>query len=338
MLNHCKKTFIVAEISANHNNCLNTAIKTIEAIAASGADAVKVQTYKPQSLSLNINNEYFGPKQSGPWKGIKPWDLYQQACMPYAWQAQLKAKSEELGLLFFSSPFDFEAVDFLESLDIPMYKIASFEITDIPLIEKVAKTGKPIIISTGVATDLDIQLAIDTCIGVQNHNITLLKCTSQYPATLELANLRTIPDMQSRFNVNIGLSDHTMGFLVPIVAVSLGATMVEKHFILDRKMGGPDSTFSMEPQEFKVMVKHIRDTEITLGVVSYEKTTEDLARRRSLFAVKDIEAGDRIESTSVRSLRPGAGIHPKYIDSVIGKTAKTRIEKGTPLSFNLFED
>lgn len=324
------KTFIIAELSANHNNDFNLALKTIEAMASAGADAVKVQTYKPESLTINSDTGYFAPKTEGLWKGYTPWKLYSEAAMPYEWQPKLKKIAEDLGLVFFSSPFDKEAVDFLESINVPMYKIASFEITDIPLIEYAASKGKPMIISTGVAEIEDIELAVETCKNVGNYDITLLKCTSQYPATIEQANLLTIPDMKQRFGVKIGLSDHTMGYLVPTVAVSLGATVVEKHFILDRKLGGPDSAFSMEPHEFKEMVQSIRQVEAALGKVTYEVSENDKNRRRSLFVVEDIKVGETITEKNVRSIRPGVGCHPKFLKSLIGSIANKDYSKGEP--------
>jgi pseudaminic acid synthase len=254
--------------------------------------------------------------------------------MPYEWQSQLKKIAEDLGLLFFSSPFDQEGIDFLESINVPIYKIASLEITDIPLIEYAASKGKPMIISTGVAEIDDIQLALDTCRKVGNNQITLLKCTSQYPATLKDANLLTIPEMKQRFGAKVGVSDHTMGSIVPIVAVSLGATVVEKHFILDRKLGGPDSAFSMEPNEFKEMVQSVRQAEAALGKVTYKVSENDRNRRRSLFVVKDIKAGEPFTDENVRSIRPGYGLHPKYLKEILGKKAKTDIKRGAPLSWD----
>jgi pseudaminic acid synthase len=327
------KTFIIAELSANHNNDFSLAVKTIHAMAEAGADAVKVQTYKPESLTINLNTGYFAPRKDGLWKGYTPWELYKEASMPYEWQSQLKKIAEDLGLLFFSSPFDQEGIDFLESINVPIYKIASLEITDIPLIEYAASKGKPMIISTGVAEIDDIQLALGTCRKVGNNQITLLKCTSQYPATIKDANLLTIPEMKQRFGVKVGVSDHTMGSIVPTVAVSLGATVVEKHFILDRKLGGPDSAFSMEPHEFKEMVQSVRQAEAALGKVTYQVSENDRNRRRSLFVVKDIKAGEPFTDENIRSIRPGYGLHPKYLKEIIGKTAKENLEKGTPLSW-----
>lgn len=327
---------IIAELSANHNNNFDLAVETIESMAASGADAVKVQTYRPESLTIDLDTGFFAPKTQGLWKGYTPWELYKEASMPYEWQLKLKKIAEDLGLTFFSSPFDLEGVDFLESINCPIYKIASFEITDIPLIAHVASKGKPIIISTGVATMDDIQLALDTCRQAGNNQVTLLKCTSQYPATIEQANLKTMIDIKERFNVKVGLSDHTMGSLVPTVAVSLGAEVVEKHFILDRKLGGPDSAFSMEPNEFREMVDAVRNVESALGKINYDVALEDKNRRRSLFAVKSIKKGDLFTKENIRSIRPGVGLHPKYLRDIIGVRATRNIERGTPLEISDF--
>lgn len=336
-IKQANKTFIIAELSANHNNDFDTARKTIEAMANAGADAVKVQTYKPESLTLKADTKYFAPKTKGLWKGYTPWELYTEASMPYDWQPKLKQIAENLGLEFFSSPFDLEAVDFLETLNVPYYKIASFEITDIPLIKHAASKGKPMIISTGVADEKDIELAVKTCRNAGNNDITLLKCTSQYPASITDANLLTIPDMKKRFGTELGLSDHTMGFIVPVTAVSLGASMVEKHFILDRNLGGPDSAFSMEPHEFKEMVSAVRQVEQALGDVSYKVSEEDKLRRRSLFVCRDIKKGETFTEKNVRSIRPGNGLHPKYIYEILGETANKNLEKGTPVVWEMIK-
>jgi pseudaminic acid synthase len=322
------KTYIIAELSANHNNDFDLAVKTFEAMAKSGADAVKVQTYKPQSLTIDLDTGHFASRKDGLWKGYTPWKLFTEAAMPYEWQPILQKIAENLGLEFFSSPFDLEGVDFLETLNVPRYKIASFEITDIPLITYAASKGKPMIISTGVAEIEDIELALEACYNAGNKDITLLKCTSQYPATIEQANLKTMVDMKERFGVKVGLSDHTIGSLVPTVAVSLGAEVVEKHFILDRSLRGPDSAFSMEPDEFAEMVSAIRNTEKVLGSVTYEVSETDKMRRRSLFVVEDIKAGDIITEKNVRSVRPGFGLHPKYLPEVLGKEATQNFNKG----------
>ncbi len=326
------KTYIIAELSANHNHDFDLAVKTIEAMAASGADAVKIQTYTPDSLVMDVDNEYFGPITSGLWKGIKRYDLYKQGTLPYDWQPKLQKVAESLGLDFFSTPFDLDGVDFLEKINIPIYKIASFEINDIPLIRYVAQKGKPMIISTGVADMEDIQLALETCYKEGNRNISLLKCTSEYPATYEQANIRTISDMKSRFNVRVGVSDHTMGSLVPIVAVSLGAEIVEKHFILDRTLGGPDCAFSMEPQEFAEMVDNIRNVEKILGRVKYDITANERNKRRSLYAKSDIFLGDKFTEDNIGSYRPGFGLSPKYFDEIIGKASKRPINRGDILT------
>jgi pseudaminic acid synthase len=332
-----KNVFIVAELSANHNNSFDTAVKTIKAIAESGADAVKVQTFKPESLTLNLDTGYFAPKSEGLWKGYTPWKLYKESAMPYKWQPKLKKIAEDLGLVFFSSPFDKEGVDFLESINVPMYKIASFEITDIPLIEYAASKGKPMVISTGVAEIEDIQLAIDTCRKTGNDNITLLKCTSDYPAVVDKANLLTITDMEERFSVNVGVSDHTFGNIVPVAAVSLGACMVEKHFILDRNLKTADAVFSMEPQEFKEMVQAVRDADSALGKTTYDVSEKDKNRRRSLFAVKDIKKGEFFTEHNIQSIRPGYGLAPKYLNQILKSKAGKKISKGTPLSADLIK-
>ena len=326
-----KKTYVIAELSANHNHNFDLAVKTIEAMAKSGADAVKIQTYTPDSLVMDVDNEYFGPIKDGLWKGIKRYDLYKEGMLPYEWQPKLQTVATDLGLDFFSTPFDLVGVDFLETMNMPIYKIASFEINDIPLIRYVAKKHKPMIISTGVADLDDIQLALDTCYKEGNYDISLLKCTSEYPATYEQANLLTIPDMIHRFGIPVGVSDHTMGSLVPIVAVSLGATIVEKHFILSRTNGGPDSAFSMEPNEFREMVDSIRNVERALGNVKYDITDYQRGKRRSLYARTDIHCGDVFTDQNVGSYRPGVGLSPQYWDQIMGKTCKREIVKGDVL-------
>lgn len=328
-------TFIIAEISANHNNDIDIAKKTIKAISESGADAVKVQTYKPESLTLNIDNEYFGPRKEGLWKGLKPYDVFKEGSLPYEWHKELKLYAEDLGLIFFSTPFDKNGVDFLENLNISIYKIASFEITDIPLIKYTAEKGKPIIISTGVADLSDINLAVSTCRNAGNNDITLLKCTSEYPAPFDKANLLTISNLRDTFNVKVGVSDHTMGSTIPILSVGLGAKVIEKHFILDRKLGGPDAEFSMEPHEFSAMVKSVREAEVALGKINYEVSEQSKNRRRSIFVSRDIKKGEIITLNNVKSVRPGYGIHPKYLDFIIGKKAKSDIKEGTPFDFNM---
>ncbi|BDD06970.1 pseudaminic acid synthase [Aureibacter tunicatorum] len=332
-------SFIIAELSANHNNDFELAKETIYAMKESGADCVKLQTYTADSLSLNADTKYFEPRKEGLWKGYRPYDLYQEASMPWEWQPKLIELAESLEMVCFSSPFDFKAVDFLEELNTPAYKIASFEIQDIPLIRYVASKGKPVIMSTGIATQEDIELAVKTCREQGNDQIALLKCTSAYPTPFNEINLNVIPDMKDRFGVEvIGLSDHTMGSTVPLGAVAIGARIIEKHFVLDRSNGGVDASFSMEPQEFKHMVDSVRDLEKALGTVTYdltEKALDSRTRGRSLFIVEDLKAGEVLTEKNIKSVRPGAGLHPKYYDEVLGKSIKKDVAKGTPLNDNL---
>lgn len=326
-----KRILIVAELSANHNNDFKLAVETIKAMAASGADAVKVQTYMPESLTINVKNKYFRKREKGLWKGFYPWEIYKKGAMPYEWQPKLKKLSEDLGLIFFSSPFDKDAVDFLEKINVPMYKIASFEITDIPLIKYAASKGKPMIISTGVAEKKDIREAIKACHSEKNFDITLLKCTSDYPSNIKKANICTMVDIKDRFDVKIGVSDHSVGEMVPIVAASLGATIIEKHFILSRKINTLDSLFSMEPDEFKRMVEAVRTVETILGEINYQVSEEDRMRRKSIFAIKDIKKGEKFTEKNIGSIRSGFGILPKYYDKIIGKKSDKNIKKGQPL-------
>lgn len=332
--------FIIAELSANHNHDKQVAIDTIRAAKLAGADAIKLQTYTADTLTIDCDNEYFQISQGTLWDGRTLYDLYKEAYTPWEWHRELMDIAKEEGLICFSSPFDKTAVDFLEDLDVPAYKIASFEIQDIPLIEYTASKGKPIIISTGIASEEDIQLAVDTCRAVGNEQIILLKCTSAYPAPVELANMKTMLDMKNRFNVEVGLSDHTVENIVPIVATSLGATVIEKHFILDRSLGGPDAEFSLDPAQFKEMVDSVRQAEAALGKVTYElseKVKNNRKFARSLFVVKDIKAGEVFTEKNVRSIRPGYGMHSKYYDVVLGKKASKAILRGTPLSVDLIE-
>lgn len=335
-----KPTFIIAELSANHMNDFDIAVKTIEAMAEAGADAVKFQTFTPDTITIDCDNEYFQIKQGTVWDGQVLHELYEDAYMPWDWQPKLKKIAEDLGLIVFSSPFDKTSVDFLEDMDVPAYKIASFEITDITLIEYVASKGKPIIISTGIASLEDIELAVKTCLEEDNDKIALLKCTSSYPAPLEEINLNTIPDIKDKFGVVVGLSDHTLGGEVSTAAVALGAKIIEKHFILDRNMGGPDSDFSMEPSEFKQMVDSIRNVEKALGTVSYELSDKVKANRefsRSLFVVEDMKKGDIITEDNVRSIRPGFGLHPKYLNKILGKKVNKDLDKGIPFDLKYID-
>lgn len=333
-------TYIIAELSANHEQNFDLAVKTIHAMADSGANAVKLQTYKPESLSLDSDKPWFMAPEDSIWAGQRLFDLYRKGTTPYKWHKELQKVANKLGLDFFSSPFDLEAVDFLKNLNVPAYKIASFEITDIPLIKKCAKTGKHIIISTGAAKLKDIDLAVETCRNTGNNQIALLKCTSAYPTPYNEVNLNQILFLKERYKTIVGLSDHTLGIEVPIASVVLGAKIIEKHFILSRNGNGLDKEFSLEPKEFKQMVTAIRNIEQALGNKDFEvtpKIKKATEFTRSLFAVSDIKKGDIITKDNVRSLRPGLGLHPKYYYEILGKKAKTNIEKGTPLSLDLFE-
>lgn len=333
-INENSRTFIIGEISANHNGSFDNAVKLIKAAKDAGVDAVKLQTYTADTITIDCDNQYFQIKQGTLWDGRTLHDLYKEAYMPWEWQPKLKMIAEEEGLICFSSPFDKTAVDFLEDMKVPAYKVASFEITDIPLIEYMASKGKPMIIATGIATISDIKLAIDACKRVGNDEIILLKCTSAYPAPLEEVNLKTIPNIKDTFNVISGLSDHTLGIEVPIAAVALGAKVIEKHITLSRTDGGPDAEFSLEPDELKNMVQSIRNIENTIGKISYDLTEKQHKSRefcRSLFIVKDIKEGEIFTEHNVKSIRPGFGIHPKYINDVLGKTAGENLLKGTPM-------
>jgi len=335
-----KPCFIIAELSANHNGNLDVAIETIRAAKRTGADAIKLQTYTPDTLTIDCDNEYFKIEEGTLWDGKTLYELYGDAYTPWEWHQELFKVAEEEGLICFSSPFDKTAVDFLEELNVPAYKIASFEIQDIPLIEYTASKGKPIIMSTGIATEEDIQLAVDTCRKVGNNNIILLKCTSSYPAPLELANLNTIPDLKTRFNVEVGFSDHTYGYIAPVVATTLGATVIEKHFILNKEVGGPDADFSLDVDEFTQMVKAVRDAEKLQGNVSYdisEKVKKNRKFARSLFVVEDVKAGEMLTEKNIRSIRPGYGLHPKYYEEILNQVTNIDIKRGTPLSLSMIK-
>ena len=332
--------FVIAELSANHNGSLATAIETIRAAKRTGADAIKFQTYTADTLTLDCDESDFVIKGGTIWDGKKLHDLYKEAYTPWEWHAQLFEVAKEEGLDCFSSPFDKTAVDFLETLHCPIYKIASFEITDIPLIEYVAKQGKPIIISTGIASYEDIQLAVETCRKVGNDNITLLKCTSSYPAPVAEANLAMMQQLAIDFKVKIGLSDHTLGSTVPVIATALGAEVIEKHFILDRSIGGPDASFSMNEIEFTAMVKAIREAEVAVGTSSYELSPKQVAGKdfsRSLYVAEAINKGDIITESTIRSVRPGFSLHPKHLPEILGKTAIRDLKKGERISLSDFE-
>ena len=327
--------FIIAELSANHGGKIEIAKATIEAAAEAGADAIKLQTYTADTITLDCDSDCFQIRQGTLWDGQTLYDLYKKAYMPWEWQPELKRYAESLGLICFSSPFDKSAVDFLEAMEVPAYKVASFEITDIPLIEYVASKGKPVIISTGIAELEDIEEAVAACHRVGNREVALLKCTSAYPAPLEEANLRTIPDLAQRFGVISGFSDHTLGTTAAVAAVTLGAKVIEKHFILDRSIGGPDASFSLDKAQFTQMVEAVRDTEKMLGAVSYELTDKSRKSRefsRSLFIAEDVKAGETITEANVRSVRPGFGMHPKHLGEILGRKFSRDASKGTPLS------
>jgi pseudaminic acid synthase len=329
-INNKASVFIIAELSANHNGSIETAIQTIKAAKRAGADCIKLQTYTAETLTIDSNKDDFKIKGT-IWDGKNYYQLYKDAYTPWEWHEQLFKTAEEEGLECFSSPFDKSAVDFLEKLNTPAYKIASFEITDIPLIEYVASKGKPIIISTGIAEIEDIELAVNACRKVGNNQIALLKCTSSYPAPIEEANMSMVRDLATRFNVISGLSDHTIGSTVPIVATALGAKIIEKHFILDRSIGGPDASFSMNEKEFTDMVKSVREAELAIGVIDYKLTDKQIKGKdfsRSLYFVENIKSGEVITEYNVRSIRPGFGLHPKYLKLIIGRSVRNNVYKG----------
>lgn len=333
-----ERTYIIAEMSGNHNGSKEKAFEIMAAAKKAGADCIKIQTYTPDTLTIDCDKEYFQVK-NGTWEGENLYSLYGKAYTPWEWQADLKKEAERLGLDFLSTPFDTTSVDFLEELGLEYYKIASFELVDIPLIKYIARKGKPIILSTGMSNLEEIQDALD-CIRAQdlNNQVVLLKCSSSYPAISDDMNLATIKDMAERFKVPIGLSDHTLGDLAAIAAVSMGAKVVEKHFCLDRSEGGPDSSFSMEPAEFQRMVENIRQVEKAMGSVKYgvtETEKSSMCFRRSLFVVQDVKKGEMFTSENVRSIRPGYGIPPKHYEEVLGKTATKDISRGTPLDFDM---
>jgi pseudaminic acid synthase len=328
--------YVVAELSANHGQNFEQTVKLIQAAKKAGAEAVKLQTYTPDTLTIKSDNEYFRIGGGTLWDGRTLYDLYKEAYMPWEWQAKLKKIADELGIDLFSTAFDSSAVDFLEGMGVLVHKVASFEIVDIPLIEKMAQTGKPLIISTGMAKLEEIEEAIAAARQAGAPQIALLKCTSAYPAPPEEMNLRTIPHLAEMFDVPVGLSDHTLGIAVPLAAVSLGACIVEKHFTLSRSTPGPDSAFSLEPHEFKEMVQAIRTSEKALGKVHYgvsEQQTRSKVFRRSLFVVEDMKAGQVFSERNIRSIRPGHGLLPKHLKEIIGKRATQDLARGTPLSW-----
>jgi len=329
--------YVIAEVSANHNRDYDQVVRILRAAKDAGADAVKLQTYTPDTITMASEREEFRVSGGTLRDGRTLHDLYAEAFMPWEWQPALKKLAEGLGMDCFSSAFDSTAVDFLEEMNVPAHKVASFELVDIPLIQKMARTGKPLIMSTGMATVEEIDEALQTARGAGATEIALLKCTSAYPAPPEEMNLRTIPETARRFNVPVGLSDHTMGVAVPVAAVALGACIVEKHLTLSRSIPGPDSAFSLEPHEFKAMVDALRIAEKAIGKVHFglsEKEEASRAFRRSLFVVADMKQGEVFTAQNVRSIRPGNGLHTRHLQDVLGRSAAQGIKRGTPLSWD----
>ncbi|MEZ4711346.1 MAG: pseudaminic acid synthase [Caldilineaceae bacterium] len=330
-------TYIIAELSANHNQDIDQAVALIKAAQEAGADAIKLQTYTADTLTIDSDKEYFRIKGT-IWEGRNLYNLYQEAYTPWEWQPHLKEIANELGLDLFSTPFDETAVDFLEQMDVPVYKVASFENIDIPLLRCIARTGKPVIMSTGMATLAEIDEAVRTLRENGAQQLALLKCTSAYPSPPEAMNLQTIPHLAAAFGTPVGLSDHTLGTAVPVASVALGATLIEKHFTLSRDVPGPDSAFSLEPHEFKAMVDAVRVAEKALGTVQYGAGIHESGSRvfrRSLFVVQDVKAGAEFTPENVRSIRPGYGLHTRFLDEVIGRRAARDIERGTPVTWNM---
>lgn len=331
-------TYVVAEMSANHHRDFNQAAKIIEAAKEAGADAIKLQTYTPDTMTIRSDKEYFRISEGTLWGGRTLYDLYSEAYMSWDWQPKLKIVAEDIGIDLFSTAYDSSAVDLLEQMGVPVHKVASFEIVDIPLIDKMARTGKPLIISTGMASLGEIEEAVQAARNAGATQIALLKCTSAYPAPLEEMNLRTIPHLAEAFHVPVGLSDHSLGIAVPPAAVSLGACIIEKHFTLSRDIPGPDTVFSLEPHEFGAMVEAIRAAEKALGTVRYGSTYREANSqifRRSLFVVKDMKAGEVFTEEKVRSIRPGYGLPSKYLKDVLGRRAARDIARGTPVDWDL---
>ncbi len=326
--------YTIAEMSANHAGSIDTALSIVRSAKESGADCLKIQTYTADTLTIDCDNDYFKIK-GGLWDGYKLYDLYKEAYMPWEWQAIIKSECDKLGLDFLSTPFDKTSVDFLEGLDIEFYKIASFELVDIPLIEYTASKGKPMIMSCGMASEEEIQQALDACYSVGNKQVVLLKCCSEYPANYSDMNIATISDMQSKFKVPVGLSDHSMGSMAAVVAVSLGACVIEKHFCVSRKIKNPDSEFSMEPQEFRQMITDINIAKQICGKVSYKLTDKEKAStvfRRSLFAIKDIKKGEAFTKENVKSIRPSFGLKPVFYNNLLQTNAKRSYQYGDPIS------
>ena len=330
-------TFIIAEMSANHNQDFDEAVKIIKAAKECGADAIKLQTYTPDTMTIECDKECFKIKGT-IWEGENLYNLYKKAYTPWEWQPKLKKIADEIGIICFSTPFDYTSVDFLEEMNVPAYKVASFELVDIPLIKYIAGKGKPIIMSTGMATLSEIEEALEAARGKGVKEMALLKCTSGYPASPDEMNLKTIPHLAEAFKVVAGLSDHTLGTAVAVASVSLGASIIEKHFTLSRSVDGPDSAFSLEPTEFKAMVEAIRTAEMALGEVFYgvsEQEAQTRVYRRSLFVVQDVKAGELLTAENVRSIRPGYGLAPKHLENFLGQRAAMDIDRGTPLNWDM---
>ena len=331
-------TYIIAELSANHGQSFDKSVELVHAVKAAGADAVKLQTYTPDTITLDSRRPEFMIGKGSIWEGRNLYELYAEAYTPWEWQPKLKAVAEGLGLHCFSTPFDDTAVDFLEAMNVPAHKIASFELVDTGLLRKVAATGKPVIMSTGMATLAEIDEAVRTLREAGCTQLALLKCTSAYPSLPEDMDLRSIPHLAEAFGVPVGLSDHTLSIAVPVAAVALGACIIEKHLTLRRSDGGPDAAFSLEPHEFKAMVDAVRVAEKALGRVNYDVSEKEAASRifrRSLFAVEDLRAGELFTTKNVRSIRPGHGLPPKCLPDILGRSAATSITRGTPLSLSL---
>lgn len=333
------KPFVIAEMSGNHNQSLDRALSIIDAAAAAGAHAVKLQTYTPDTLTINVSHgEFFISDPNSLWEGKNLYELYQQAYTPWEWHQALFDRAKEKGMICFSTPFDDTAVDFLETLDMPVYKVASFENNHLPLLKKIASTGKPVIMSTGISTLSDIEIAVNTLKENGCTQLVLLKCTSTYPATSQNTNISTIPHMSQLFNCHVGLSDHTLGVGTSVASVALGARVIEKHFCLDRSEGGVDSAFSMEPEEFKMLVRETETAFLSLGEIKYgilKDEEKSLAFKRSIYIVKDMEENEILTNDNVRIIRPGLGIAPKYFDSILGKRINRQVKKGTALTFDL---
>lgn len=332
-------TYIIAEMSANHAGSIERAIEIIHIAKESGADCIKIQTYTPDTITIDSSKEYFQIKE-GTWAGENLYKLYQKAYTPWDWQKKLKEEAEKVGIDFLSTPFDLTAVDFLEELEVEFYKIASFEIVDIPLIKYIASKGKPIIMSTGMSSLGEIEEAVNVIKAQGNNQLCLLKCSSAYPAIPEDMNLKTIKNMMETFGLPVGLSDHSLGSIGAVTAVALGASVIEKHFCLSREIENPDSSFSMEPHEFKKMVEEIRQVEKAIGQITYETSkSEEKSKifRKSIFVVKDIKKGERFTKENIKVIRPADGLHSRYFDEVIGKVSNSDIERATPLKWNMIE-